>query len=366
MNIRLKGMIRKEFYHVVRDKQTLAIILAMPIMMLLLYGYAITLDLKDVNTRIIDFDQTQTSLQFASHFEASSFFKTAKAKRSDFSKIAEMMSKEEVKLVIVIPKGFGQKFNTGNSPSVKIYIDGSDPNSANLARFYSEAFAANFGSGLSAAIIKINQRFLYNQNLAPPYFFVPGLLAFIMIMLSALLTAITVSREQETGTMEQLLVSPLKPSEIILGKTIPYLVVALTAGILTIGLGLIMFSLPFRGSIILLFVLSLFFLVASLAIGLIASETSGSQQEAMFKALLITLLPTLLLSGFIFPLESMLPVFQWVSKIIPATYFVQIIRGIMLKNNSALTLIWPITGLFVLMMIFIRVSISKFKVYLED
>ena len=365
MNIRLKGMIRKEFYHIFRDKQTLLIILSLPVLMMLLYGYAISLDLRDVETRIIDFDQTQVSRDFANRFTSSHFFKTKESATKDFRVIHTMMREENVKLVIVIPKGFNKDLQTANNPKVKTYIDASDPNTANLVRFYVDAFAMLFSISAIESPVIGEPRFLYNQNLSPPYFFVPGLVAFIMIMLSALLTAITVSRELESGTMEQLLVSPLKPTEIILGKTLPYLLVAFTAELFILVFGKILFDLPFRGSFILLLILSLFFLTASLAIGLVASTTSKNQQEAMFKSLLITLLPTLFLSGFIFPLESMLPVFQWAANIIPAKYFITIIRGILLKDNSLLTLIAPISGLAIIMVVLLRASIAKFSIYLE-
>ena len=366
MNRKLTGMIRKEIFHILRDKQTLMITILLPVIMLLLYGYALTLDLKDINTRIIDYDKTQISRNFSTKFKAAKFFKTEEITSISINDIAHNMRSNKVKLFIVIPSGFSRSLSSGKKSNVKIYIDGADPNTANLILFYTQAFARLFSEDNSQPLLKLEPRFLYNENLAPPFFFVPGLVAFIMIMLSALLTAITVSRELETGTMEQLLASPLKPYEIILGKTIPYLLVAMTAEIFIIVLGLILFDLPFKGSIILLLIVSLFFLTASLAIGLLSSMTSSSQQEGMFKALMLTLLPTLILSGFIFPLESMYSIFRVLSNVIPATYFVTIIRGILLKGND-ITILYPsILGLALISFLLMAASVSKFKIYLRN
>lgn len=366
MNQKLSGMIKKEIYHIIRDKQTLAITILLPVIMLLLYGYALTLDLSDVKTRIIDNDKTPVSRNFTTKFKAAKFFKTKEDISISVNDIAHIMRSERIKLFLVIPNGFGRSLSSGKKSSVKIYIDGADPNTANLILFYTQAFARLFSEDNSPPLLKLEPRFLYNENLSPPYFFVPGLVAFIMIMLSALLTAITVSRELETGTMEQLLASPLKPYEIILGKTFPYLLVALTAEIFIIVLGLILFDLPFNGSIILLLIVSLFFLTASLAIGLISSMTSSSQQEGMFKALMLTLLPTLILSGFIFPLESMYAVFRFFSNIIPATFFVTIIRGILLKGNGISILYPSILSLVLISGILMTISVLKFKIYLRN
>ena len=357
-------MIKKEYYHIFRDYMTLIITILMPMLMLLLYGYALTLDLKDIPTGIIDYDNTPTSKDFIKTFEASEFFVTGTLSGKGIEDIAHEMRKERLKLVIVVPRGFNKALAENTNATIKAYIDASDPNSANLTYFYTEAFALLFRPRGNGSPIEIVQRFIYNQNLAPPFFFVPGLIGFIMIMLASLLTAITVSREKETGTMEQLLVSPLRPFEIILGKTIPYLTVAMTAEFFIIVMGLLLFSIPFKGSLLFLILMSLLFITASLAIGLIASETSDTQQVAMFKALMLTLLPTLILSGFVFPLESMHFVFRWLSNVIPAKFFVTIIRGILLKGND-FTMLWPsVTGLAVLTVLLLGVSVKKFKVHL--
>jgi ABC-2 type transport system permease protein len=364
MNQRIKGMIKKEFMHILRDYQTLIITLLMPVTMLLLYGYALTLDLKDIKTGIIDYDRTPQSRDLSTKFKASDFFVTHDLTNERISDIPHFMRGKKYRLVIVFPRGFGRKLVLGKNPEVKAYIDGADPNSAKLVYYYTSAFAKLFSVQLGSSPIQIVQRFIFNQNLSPPFFFVPGLVAFIMIMLSSLLTAITISREIETGTMEQLLVSPLKPYEIILGKTVPYLAVAMTAEFFIIVLGLLLFSIPFKGSLTFLFVVSILFITASLAIGLLSSTTSKTQQVAMFKALMITLLPTLILSGFIFPLESMHFIFRWLSNVIPAKFFVTIARGILLKGNN-FAILWPsVAGLVIVSFILMIVSIKKFKVYL--
>jgi ABC-2 type transport system permease protein len=365
MKRRLTGMIRKEFMHIVRDRQTLLIVIAMPTLMLLLYGYAISLDLKEIKTEVIDYDHSQSSRQLIHALQGNAFFSLQETVTSRQTSIADHMRQSATRLALTIPQGYEQQLASHGRVEIIAHIDGIDPNTANLIYFYTTAFFISQSNGVGQSMVQLEPRFLYNHNLEASYFFVPGLVAFIMIMLTALLTAITVSRERETGTMEQLLVSPLRPWEIILGKTIPYLLLALAAEILILTFGFILFALPLRGSAGLLFAASLLFLSTGLAIGILASTIAKTQQVAMFVALFATLLPTIILSGFIFPLESMWIGFRYFSQLIPAKYFITIIRAILLKGNDFSSLIIPFAGLSILQILFLSLSINKFSIYLE-
>jgi ABC-2 type transport system permease protein len=364
VNPRLKGIIRKEYFHIWRDRQTLAIVILLPVMMLILYGYAITLDVRDIRTVIVDNDHSETARQLVDQFQHSGFFLTRQNNQLTIHAIAGEMQTNRTQLVILIPTGYERHMADGTPRALPVFIDASDPNTASLIEIYTRSIIASMLLP-GQPRIEIIPRFVFNQNLEPPYFFVPGLVAFIMIMLAALLTTITISRERETGTMEQLLVSPVRAADIIIGKTIPYLSIAFAAEALIIILGLLLFDLPFRGNVLLLIVTSLVFVLSGLAIGLLASITSKSQQEAMMKGLLLTLLPTLILSGFIFPVISMHSVFQTLSYLVPAKYFVIIIRGIMLKGNG-LSVLWPeIVILSGMTLAFIGISIKKFRTKLS-
>ena len=347
----LLSIMRKEFFHIRNDRQTLMVIFLFPIFMLILYGYAITLEMRNIPTAVADYSNTQLSRQFVEHLSASKFFligpKTVATRCS-----------------IVIPKDFTQDLVKHKQVKIQAVIDASDPNAANLIQNYLLMVVnQQFQSGVPAYTIA--PRFLYNPDQRAANFFVPGLLALIIILISALLTSIAIVKEKETGTFEQILVSPVHAIHIIIGKVIPYVLIAFASGLIVLFAGIFLFKVPCVGSLSFLLTILFLYTLVGLSIGLLISTVVNTQQNAMLLALMATMLPNMMLSGFVFPLESMPKIFQYISYIVPARHFTIIIRGIMLKGSS-LAEVYPQVLVLVGMAFFLLlVSIKKFKTRLE-
>ena len=366
MNRILLSIIKKEFWHILRDKQTLIIILLMPMMMMILYGYAINLEMRQIETVVNDASHTPASRDFIKRLESVSFFDVV---GRDMAQSADDIFKHRLAQVVInIPYDFSENLNTDLVTPIQVLIDASDPNAANFINNYLNQVSFVFSRARNMQIFvpfSVEPRILYNPDLKSSFFFVPGLVAVILLLISALLTSITIVREKETGTMEQILVSPVHPFQIIIGKVISFVVLGYVIGIFILLFAHFWFKVPVYGSVLLLNVMMLLYIFTGLSIGLFISTIANTQQIAMMAALVATILPTVMLSGFIFPISSMPLALQYVAQIIPATHFLQIIRGIMLKGNGLVELYRHVAILLAESVFLIVVSVKKFKSGLE-
>jgi len=367
MNKRIIAIARKEFLHIIHDIRSLVIIFVMPVIMLVLFGYALNLEIKNIDLAVFDYSKTPLSRKLINQFDANKYF-TVSYQNGSPKSIDSLFLSKRARAAIIIDQNFAKKFEHSQQTPIQLVIDASDPNAASFIKIYCNGVINDFNETHNANLhlpFEVKQRIWYNPDMRSAYFFVPGLIALILIMISALLTSITITREKEMGTMEQILVSPVRPNEIIIGKVLPYILLAFLDGLMILLLGVLIFDVPFQGSYLLLIFLSLIFLVTALSFGLMISTLVSTQQVAMMLALSATLLPTVMLSGFIFPLNSM-PVFlQYLSYLVPAKYYITIIRGVMLKGNTLWQLIMPALFLLILSAVMLRNALHRFNLNLE-
>ncbi len=340
MNTRLLSIIRKEFIHILRDPRTLAVMFAMPIIQLVLLGYAATTDIRRLSTAVYDADKTMQSRELIEAYRASDYFSIAYYVSGD-EEMATLLERGDIRAGIIIPTGYSDNLARGRVAQVAFLIDGSDPAVATAAFSASQLVGQAQNTQMieqrlgiditNLGGIDVRPRVWYNPELKSSNYMIPALIGLILQMLTSLFTALTIVREREQGTIEQLVVTPIQPWELIVGKVIPYIAVAFFDLAEILVMGVILFQVPIRGSIPLLAGLSLLFLFATLGQGLFISTIARSQQEAMLLSLLI-MLPGIFLSGFFFPLEAMPWWLQAVSYVIPLRYMLVIIRGIILKG----------------------------------
>jgi len=364
---RVTAIAKKEFQHIINDKRSLMIIIAMPILMLILFGYALNMEIENIDLVVIDYDRTQFSQNLIQDFKGSRFFNVSYYS-GEISRIEELFMKRQARAILIIDKNFTRDHQREPVTPIQLIIDASDPNAATMIRSYCNGIILSFNEKYGGTIpmpFEIKPRIWYNPDFKSAYFFVPGLVALILIMISALLTSITITREKEMGTMEQILVSPVKSKEIIIGKVLPYIVLAFLDGFLILALGMLLFDIPFQGSYLLLILLSLLYIITALSFGLMISTLVKTQQVAMMIALSATLLPTIMLSGFIFPIQAMPVILQYISYIVPAKYYIIIIRGILLKGNSLMQLLPQALFLGFLSIVMLRNAVHRFNTNLE-
>ena len=337
----------KESVQLLRDVRSLAVVIVLPVLMLILYGYAINLDVRHVPLAVYDQDLTHDSRDLTGVFTRSGRFDVI-AYLDSYEQVTKALDDGDARVALIIPRRFAADLARGRVVPVQLLVDGSDSTTASTAIGYAAAIlqqqsaritlAAVRKSGLAlggaALPLDARMRFWYNPELKSANFMVPGLIAVILMMLSALLTSMTVVRERERGTIESRIVSPVMPNEIMLGKLIPYVIIAFADVILVIAAGRLLFRVPLVGSPALVLICSAIFLTAALGIGLLISTLARNQQTAMIAAMLGTQLPALLLSGFMFPVTAMPTVVQWLTNIIPARHFLVIVRGIFLKGSG--------------------------------
>jgi len=353
---------KKEFIHILRDPRSLTLLMVLPLVMMVLYGYAINMDVKNVNLGVMDDDHSWASREVIRQFEGTDFFRIYRyyGSRDGFRRGIES---GEIKGVLIFPPAFTGDIGRGKSPEIQIIIDGSDANTGKIIQAGIGLILSgiNFGDKPIKPFFTMSPRVWYNPELEGANFIVPGLIAVFLMMIAAILTSITIAREKETGTMVQLRLSPANAAQIIIGKVLPYTVLAFVVGALMLVFALLYYGVPFHGSPVLLAVLSIAYLLASLSIGLLISTLAQNQQIAMAGGMLGTMLPSILLSGFIFPLRSMPVALQWISTIIPAKYFLEILRGIMLKGNTMIYLWTPLYSLLIFTVIVMIISIVRFR-----
>ncbi len=361
---RILAIVKKEIRHIIRDLRTLIIVFVMPVMMVLLFGYALNMDIKHIQIGVIDQDNTPESRRIINDFFASEYF-DIKRNLTSRKEISFLFQKRKVKAVIIIPKGFGENRTNASFSQLQIIVDGSDPTIGNAIVNYSNAIITSIDlNDLTAQkIIPLNvyEKFLYNPDMEGSVFIIPGLVAVVLMMVCALLTSITISREKETGTMDVLLISPIRPAEILVGKVLPYIGLSLLDAVFILVFAKIAFNIPMEGNLALLFALGILFVYCALGIGLFISSVAPTQQVAMIAALVTTILPSIILSGFIFPIFSMPSPIRAITYIVPAKYYIDIIRGILLKSSSFDILKGHALFLGLLGTLFITVAALRFK-----
>jgi len=367
---RLKPIIRKEFAHILRDPKSLLIVFLMPLVMIFIYGYAISYDLNNINIAVVNNSKGKLSQDFINAFKNNGYFTIINSMHSVKSKSSasiptyeQWLREGKISEIIIIPVDFDKKIKTGIPTKVNFIIDGSDSNSANIIYQYSEQILLSFINSYQGLdkILKINTKVYFNTEAKSSFFFIPGLIAVLLLMMSALLTSLSISREKESGSIELLFISPLKSFEIIIGKTIAYIFVAFAVEIIILLFSRFWFHIPIRGNLLILFIFSLIYIITGLAIGIFISTAATDQKTAMLATLLATMLPAIMLSGFIFPLDSLSPILQYISKLIPATYFLKIIRGVVLKNASVSNLYYEGFILILMAVVILGVATIKFS-----
>lgn len=361
------AFITKEFKHIFRDKRTLIILFGMPIIQVLLFGFAISSEIKDGKIAILDLSKDTYSNQYINKITSSGYFRLKEYLNNE-ADIEKSFQKGDVKIALVIPRDFAKSIQSASPTKVQLIADASDPNQASLLTAYINGVTNAFVQEKAIHTmpsIQIESKMLYNPESKSVFMFVPGVMTVILMLVSAMMTSITVAKEKEIGTMEILLVSPLKPAIITIGKVVPYLGLSLFNAFTILSLGFLVFDMPMMGSSILLFFEILLFIITSLSLGILISTVTDTQQTAMMISLMGLMLPTILLSGFIFPIESMPEILQIISNVIPAKWFIIIIKSIMLKGVG-ISVLWKETLiLFITSMFFIVMSIKKFKIRLE-
>ena len=365
---RFRGFVVKEFYHIFRDYRTLLILFGMPAVQLLLFGYVITNEIKNARIAVYDLSKDEVTRKITEKIVSSGYFLLEK-NLSNYQEIGQSFKEGNIKMVIVYEPGFSGNLQKKGVANMQILGDASDPNTANILVNYANGIVNNYLVSLNAGMLPVQVepevRMQYNPELKGVYMFVPGIMAMLLMLISALMTSISITREKELGTMELLLVSPLRPVQIIAGKVIPYVLLAFIDACIIIFIGKFVFSVPVAGNLALLLLESFLYIAMALSLGILISCLTSSQQIAMTVSLLALMLPTILLSGFIFPVENMPVILQWFCRIMPPKYFITIIKAIMLKGNGFLY-IWKETLIIIgFTTIFILLSVKKFNVRLE-
>lgn len=365
----LLSFVKKEFYQVFRDRKTLLMLFGLPVMQIVLFGFALTNEIKNANVAIVDNAHDLASQQIINKMEGSKFFRVQK-NLMDPSQINAAFKEGKIKLAVVFPPNFNSDLLHLNKASVQVIADASDPNTAVTLSNYVSAIVADYQGQLSRAtsmpyIIRPEVRMLYNPDLRGAPNFVPGTMAMVLLLVCVMMTSVSIVREKELGTMEILLVSPVKPLMVIISKAIPYPILSwINLGAILL-LSVYALDLPIKGSALLLCAESTLLIITALSLGLLISTITSSQQAAMFASLLGMMLPTLLLSGYMFPIENMPIVLQVISNIVPAKWYYIIVKAVMLKGLG-FSYIWKETLILAGMTVFfITIALRNFKIRLE-
>jgi len=359
----LLRMAQKEFRHIMRDWQTLGILLALPAFMMFLFGYALNSDVQDSPIAIIDASQSHESRELIASIDQSTLLRVEGIWPAG-TDVLQLFRSHRVRAVAQIPTDFSATLANSES-QVQVLVDGSDPSTGTIIRNALQPLFQNRMlkiTGISPpAPLKIHTQVLYNPDERSSLFFVPGLMATILIIICALMTSITITREKETGTLDNLLVSPASPLLVLLGKLLPFFAIASVDGVLILGIGYLAFGVVVQGSLGLLTFSTVLYLLVSLSIGLLVSTIARTQQHAMMMVLGLTMMPTMLLSGFVFSISSMPLYLQAIAQIVPATWYLQIVRGIVLKGIGLAELWQPMLILAAQFALLMVISVRKFQ-----
>ena len=373
---RLKHMLVKEFIQILRDPRMKAIVFVTPILQLVVLGYAVTTDVREIPTAVADFDRTQAARELVRRFERSGYFRVVE--RVDEARaLGRLLDAGRVKAALQLDPGFDTDLKRGRTALVQILVDGTDSNTAGVVADYASRIvfeynrdAARAGAavlalaGPGAGEVELRARVWYNPDLRSRNFYVPGVMAILIMLTSLLLTSMAIVREREIGTMEQLMVTPIRPVELILGKTLPFALIGFFDVALITVVAVSWFAVPIRGSLLLLFGATALYLLSALGIGLFISTVSRTQQQALMTTFFF-FQPAMLLSGFVFPIANMPEAIQYLTYLNPLRYFLVIIRGIFLKGSGA-DVLWPhMLALFLLGSGVLTVSALRFRKRLE-
>jgi ABC-2 type transport system permease protein len=365
---RIRAIIVKEFFHIMRDPRSLTMVFFIPLVMIFILGYSVSYDLNRIDAAVIDLSQSRLSKQLVQAFAANHVFVIRTRGNNGQGALSlaaaeKLLRQQKIKEIIFIPVDFSRRLAEKRRGEIGLIIDGGDVNVANLVYQYDERVILDFIAALKGVgqLLKINTKLYFNPEARSQFFFIPGLVAVILLMISAMLTSLSVAKERETGSIALLFISPLKSREIIIGKTIPYIIVSLLDGVVILLFARFWFGIPLRGSLTVLLIFTLLYIVSGLALGILISTTAPTQRVAMLATLLITMLPSFLLSGFIFPLDSLSPILRAISYVIPATYFLRIIRGVILKGAELKHFLFEGGMLIALSAILLAAATRKFN-----
>ncbi|MBL7802372.1 MAG: ABC transporter permease [Saprospiraceae bacterium] len=363
---RFSAFVKKEFRHILRDRRTLMILFGMPVVQVLLFGFVLTNEIKNAAVAILDPSKDVSSISLTNQLLSSGYFRLER-NLSSTEELEPAFRSGKIKMAVVFPPDFAQQLAHEGKAQLQLIGDASDPNAATTLINYANAIVLDWqaAQNRSAAVpplrIEAQTRMLYNPEQKAVFNFVPGVMTLILMLISAMMTSITLAREKEMGTMEVLLVSPLRPIQIILGKTAPYLVLSFVNALIVVLLGMFVFGMPLRGSVLLLAGECFLYMFVSLSLGIFISTRANTQIAALFMSGLGLMMPTMLLSGFIFPRESMPMALQVIGNIVPATWFNPIIKGIMIKGVGLETLWLNTLVLGFMALFFIAISMRNFK-----
>ncbi|MCT4585923.1 MAG: ABC transporter permease [Peptostreptococcaceae bacterium] len=362
---RFFAIVKKEFIHIKRDKPSLIIAIMMPLMFILLFGYAVNSDLSNIKIAILDMDKTSNSKELVDKFKTSNYFIVDNYLKN-IDDLEIMIKENKIKAGLIIPKGFYKK---NLNKSIQFIIDGVDPTTAKTALQSGLLIIQDYNFKIvtknKKLLSNINQidirpKVYYNPNLKSSNFTIPGLIGLIMQNITVMLTAFSLVREKENGTMELLIVTPIKSLELILGKMVPYILIGSIDFLIALSFGTFWFDVPIRGNLFLLLGLGLLFVICSLSIGMLISTVAKTQGQAMQMSIII-ILPSVLLSGFVFPREEMIAPIKMLGNVIPLTYFLNILRGIILKNSTLINLRFDILNLSIITFVLLFLASIKFK-----
>ncbi|MBI5523709.1 MAG: ABC transporter permease [Desulfarculus sp.] len=364
-------MLVKEFIHVLRDRRLRILLFLPPLVQLVIYGYAVNFDIQHVRTAILDEDRTPQSRQLISRLGSTAYFDLNYYLDSE-AQARALIDQGRITILVRLPKNFAKRLKTGETASVQVVLDGTDSNQTLVVLRYLGAVINDYaqeimkermqrlGAREAKPAVEVEHRIWFNENLDSRWSFVPGVIAMVVMLVSLMLTALAVVREKEIGTMEQLLVSPLRPVELILGKTVPFVIIALADVVLVTVAGVFWFEVPLRGSLWVLLLGTVLFLFNSVGLGLLISTLSSTQQQAMTAGTFI-LTPAILLSGLIFPIANMPQAVQYLTYLNPLRYFILVVRGIFLKGVGV-EVLWPqFVGMGILGLALLGLSVLRFK-----
>ena len=363
----LRGLLRKETYHILRDRRTLFVLVMLPIVCVVLFGYSIRTDVKDVRLAIVDPTPDATTLELRSRFDATGMFRIVAIVETDRD-LEPLFQRDTAQVAISFQPEFGERLARGETVRLLVITDAAEPNTGtarqNFVTAVVQRYEAESRQRRGSVLIVPEARARFNPTRESANLFIPGLMTLVLNIIAALMTALSLTREKETGTMEALLVSPLRPWQIIIGKVAPYMVIGFVSVVTVLLEARLIFGVPIRGSVALLLFEGLLFILVALSLGILISSRTSSQRVAMIGALIGTMLPTQMLSGFIFPLESMPRALQVISNVLPGKWFVLVARGIMLKGVG-LAYLWQETLILAAMATLLLIASSRsFKVRL--
>lgn len=362
------AFVRKEFYHIFRDRRTMMMLLAMPVVQIILFGFAITTELKNINVAVLDPSNDVATQKIVERLGANEYFNVQCIVHSP-QELEQALRRGEVDMAVVFSERFADNLYTGDA-RVQLVSDATDPNMATMQANYASSVIASVQQellppGVSVPMIVPDVKLLYNPQMKSAYNFVPGVMGLILMLICAMMTSISIVREKETGTMEILLVSPVRPLLIILAKAVPYFVLSFVNLITILLLSVYLLHVPVAGSLFWLIIVSLLFIFVSLALGLLISSVTRTQVAAMLASGLMLMMPTMVLSGMIFPVESMPVVLQVISDVLPARWYIQAVRKLMIEGVD-ISLVLKEVGILALMaVVLVTVSLKKFKNRLE-